>query len=127
MYMLTSQLKGIQLQLSSVHGNAAVMEALGKATEALHAVGESMSIKDIMNMIKDYTKESEKLGMKQELMEEAMDVGLDGGEVGADGEQIYGQICDEIGVEYQNEGAMPGGALSSGVGAGTQNVNAGGL
>ena len=40
------------------------MEALGKATTALNAVGESMSIKDIMNMIKNYTKESEKLGMK---------------------------------------------------------------
>ncbi len=56
-----------------------------------------------------------------------MDVGLDGGEVGADGEQIYGQICDEIGVEYQNENSLPGGALSSGVSAGSANVNAGGL
>ena len=44
------------------------MSALGAATQSLAAVEDSMSIKDIMNMIKDYAKESEKLGMKQEMM-----------------------------------------------------------
>ena len=91
------------MQMSQVQGNAAVMEALGSATKCLQVVGESMSVKDITNMIRDYTKESEKMGMKQEMMEDALEMGLDNGEVGADSDKIYSQICDEIGVDYQNE------------------------
>lgn len=115
------------MQLSQVEGNAAVMEALGVATKSLHAVGESMSVKDIMNMIKDYTKETEKLGMKQEMMEDAMEMGLDGGEVGTDSEMIYSQICDEIGVEYQNEAEGVGTAAlgTGGISSGADKINTG--
>ena len=52
------------MQMSQVHGNAAVMEAMQVATESLNAVGESMSVKDIMNMMKNYSKEAEKMGLK---------------------------------------------------------------
>jgi len=42
-----------------------------------------------MHMINEYCKESEKLGMKQEMMSHALEMGLDTGEVGTDGETIY--------------------------------------
>ena len=42
-----------------------------------------------MHMIKEYSKESEKLGMKQEMMSDAPEMGLDTGEVGADADTIY--------------------------------------
>ena len=45
------------------------------------------------------------------MMEEALEMGLDTGEVGADSEQIYSQICDEIGVEYSNQDHLTGAAL----------------
>ena len=80
------------------------MEALGRATESLSAVSESMSVKDIMKMVKEFSKESEKLDMKNELIGESLEAGLDTGEVAEDSEQIYSQICDEIGVEYENDG-----------------------
>ena len=40
------------------------MSALGAAVSSLTAVEESMSIKDIMSMVKNYSRESEKLGLK---------------------------------------------------------------
>ena len=103
LYTLGSQLKGIVMQLSSVEGNAAVMNALQKSTEAISAVEESMSVKDIVNMVKQYSKESEKLGMKQEMMGDAMEDVLDTGDVDQESEKIYHQICDDINVDYENE------------------------
>ena len=103
LYILGSQLKGINMQLASVSGNAAVMEALQKSTQAISAVEGSMSIKDIMNMCKEYSKESEKLGMKQEMMGDAMEEVLDTGDVDAESDKIYAQICDDINVDYEND------------------------
>jgi charged multivesicular body protein 2A len=115
LYTLGSQLKGIEMQLASVSGNAAVMEALQKSTEAISAVEGSMSVKDILNMVKEYSKESEKLGMKQEMMGDAMEDVLDTGDVDADAEKIYSQICDDINVDYQNEaGPISMGKLGAG-------------
>ena len=117
LYVLGSQLKGITMQLASVQGNAAVMEALQKSTQAISAVEHSMSIKDIMNMVKDYAKESEKLGMKTEMMGDAVEEAIDTGDVDAEGEKIYGQICDDINVDYENDA----GPISM------QNLGAGGV
>ncbi|CAI2380328.1 unnamed protein product [Moneuplotes crassus] len=115
LYVLGSQLKGINMQLASVSGNAAVMEALQKSTEAIVAVEGSMSVKDIMNMLKDYSKESEKLGMKQEMMGDAMEDVLDTGDVDTEADKIYGQICDDINVDYENDaGPIAMGALGAG-------------
>ena len=41
-----------------------MMQALGAATESLVAIEDAMSVKDIMKMVKEYSKESEKLGMR---------------------------------------------------------------
>ena len=117
LYVLGSQLKGITMQLASVQGNAAVMEALQKSTQAISAVEHSMSIKDIMNMVKDYAKESEKLGMKTEMMGDAVEEAIDTGDVDAEGEKIYSQICDDINVDYENDA----GPISM------QNLGAGGV
>lgn len=121
LYILGSQLKGITMQLASVSGNAAVMEALQKSTEAISAVEGSMSVKDIMNMLKNYSKESEKLGMKQEMMGDAMEEVLDTGDVDADANKIYAQICDDINVDYENDaGPISMGNLGAG---GVKNAN----
>ena len=117
LYVLGSQLKGITMQLAAVQGNAAVMEALQKSTQAISAVEHSMSIKDIMNMVKDYAKESEKLGMKTEMMGDAVEEAIDTGDVDAEGEKIYSQICDDINVDYENDA----GPISM------QNLGAGGV
>lgn len=115
LYNLGSQLKGIEMQLAAVSGNAAVMEALKKSTEAISAVEGSMSVKDILNMVKEYSKESEKLGMKQEMMGDAMEDVLDTGDVDGEAEKIYSQICDDINVDYQNEsGPIAMGKLGAG-------------
>lgn len=126
LYILGSQLKGIVMQLASVEGNAAVMEALQKSTEAITAVEDSMSVKDILNMVKEYSKESEKLGMKQEMMGDAMEEVLDTGDVDAEADKIYSQICDDINIDYENDStpiAMQG--LSSGAvkASGVENKN----
>ena len=55
------------------------------------------------------------------MMEDALEMGLDTGEVGADADTIYSKICDEIGVDYQNENQVSNGALgihSGEIGAG---------
>jgi charged multivesicular body protein 2A len=115
LYILGSQLKGVSMQLASVSGNAAVMEALQKSTEAISAVEGAMNVKDIMQMMKDYSKESEKLGMKQEMMGDVMEEVLDTGDVDADANKIYSQICDDINVDYENDaGPISMGHLGSG-------------
>ena len=60
--------------------------------------------------------------MKQEMMGDAMEEVLDTGDVDAEADKIYGQIWDDINVDYENDstpiamqGLSSGGVKASGV------------
>ena len=110
LYALNSQLKSITMQLSSFRSNSVAMEALKRSTQSLKAVGDSINIKDVMSMVKDFTRESEVLNTKNDMMQNAIDeASMETGDIDADSKKIYDQICDEVALDAGNDsgpGAM---------------------
>ena len=104
LYALNSQLKSITMQLSSFRSNSVAMEALKRSTQSLKAVGDSINIKDVMSMVKDFTRESEVLNTKNDMMQNAIDeASMETGDIDADSKKIYDQICDEVALDAGNE------------------------
>ena len=62
-------------------------------------MNEEMDISEIQNVLKTFQKESMKAEMKQDVVSDAMDMGLDNVDEQAD--DIYNGILGEIGLEYQ--------------------------
>ena len=104
LYALNSQLKSITMQLSSFRSNSVAMEALKRSTQSIKAVGDSINIKDVMSMVKDFTRESEVLNTKNDMMQNAIDeASMETGDIDADSKKIYDQICDEVALDAGNE------------------------
>ena len=60
---MTAQLKTISMQLGTMHMNATLMDALRKATKTMKKVGEDLDMKELTKTLKEYQKESMKMGL----------------------------------------------------------------
>ena len=81
----------------------AVMEALKGSTAVMTSANEQMNISDISTMIKQFTKESMKADLNQEMVSDAMDMG----DANEEADDVYGQILGEIGLNME-DGAVVG-------------------
>ena len=66
--IMETQLKGMAMQVSNSEVQMAINQALKGATSAMSAANDQMNVKDIQNIMKQFAKESEKMGMKQEMV-----------------------------------------------------------
>lgn len=65
-YTLRSQIKSIAGIVNGAMANSSVLGALEKATSTLGIVSDSMNIQDVKKIVIQFSKESEKLNLKQE-------------------------------------------------------------
>lgn len=66
--MMESQLKSIGLQVATMQTQAEINSALRSATSTMTKVNDSMDIKDIQNVMKQFAKNSEAMGVKMEMV-----------------------------------------------------------
>ncbi len=66
--IMESQLKSMALQVSSVQTQAEINSALKAATSTMTKVNEKMDIKDIQQVMKQFAKVSESMGVKMEMV-----------------------------------------------------------
>ena len=102
-YIMTSQLKAISMKLSTAEINSSMVEALKGVNHVMEKVNESMDISSIQQVLREFAKNSEKMEMQGEMMSDAIDAGMDNADDVEAADKVYMQICDEIGVELEEE------------------------
>ncbi len=65
------------MQVSSAGTTKAVTEALGGASAVLGKINSDVDVKEIQKMMADFQKESMKMEMKQDMIQDASDIGVD--------------------------------------------------
>jgi division protein CdvB (Snf7/Vps24/ESCRT-III family) len=78
--------------------NQTMMSALSGATGVMSAANENMDVAQIRDTLKDFNKEMEKAGMKQEMMTDAMDM-MEDPSAAQDADDVYAGILGEIGLQ----------------------------
>lgn len=66
--MMESQLKSMAMQIATSETQMAINMALKGATSAITTANEKMDVKEIQQIMKQFAKESEKMGMKQDMV-----------------------------------------------------------
>ena len=94
---MNSQLKSIEMQMSSMQMNQTMMTALSGATGVMQNANENMDVAGIRDTLKNFNKEMEKAGMKQEMVEDAFDMMEDPSQA-SDADDVYNGILGEIGL-----------------------------
>ena len=68
MYQMKAQLGAISMTLSTLQINSEMMGAMQGVNDVMGKVNEEMNISDIQKVIREFSKESEKFGMNQEMV-----------------------------------------------------------
>ena len=74
-YSMSSQLKALSMQLTSMGTQKSVMEALQSSSKIMGKVNEDMNIQEIQSMVKTFQKEQMKGEINSEMVNDAMDMG----------------------------------------------------
>ena len=102
---MESQLKSVALQISTMKTQTEINAALRGATASMTKANEAMDIKDIQQVMKQFAKNSEAMGVKMEMME-AVTEDLSG-DVEEEADATYEQILGEVGLELVGGKTVP--------------------
>merc|ERR1711937_722901 len=69
----------------------------------MKTTNEAMNVKETMKVLQEFTKETERLEVKQELMDDALMDAFDNEEVEEEAEQVTSQVLAELGVEMDSK------------------------
>lgn len=114
-YAMRSQLQGVQLRLQQIKSTEAMARALKGCTQAMSQMQKNMNLPELSKILDDFKKESETLGLQEDLMNDTIDEALADEDDEEQEEMIVGQVLDEIGVDLN---ALLAGAPTEAVGAG---------
>ena len=77
--------------------NANMASNLSGVVNVMGRVNAQMNPQQMVNTMKDFSKEMEKMGIQQDMMSDAMDMVGDG-DTDAQAEEVYSQILGEVGM-----------------------------
>ena len=103
MYGMVAQTKAMSMQMSAMGTQKTVVDAMAASAGVMAKVNADMNVAGVQSTIRDFTKESMKAEMNQEMIGDAMDFG----DANDDADDLYNQILGEVGLEL-DAGAQVG-------------------
>ena len=101
-YTMASQMKVIETQLAAAGMNAQMMESLKGVNQVMAQVNGSMNVQQMNQVMRDFAKETEKMNMQQEMMQDNFEM-LEDPDQENQAEEVYSQILGEIGMQLNGE------------------------
>ncbi|XP_077540390.1 charged multivesicular body protein 2b [Haemaphysalis longicornis] len=119
-YTASSKVQAIGSQSKLMHANAKLASAMGTTAKTMGEVNKRIKPQDIARTMQEFEKESTKMGMTEELVEDTLNSILD--ESGDEEEQdaIVTKVLDEIGIEMTGKLANAPSARSDPLGEGSK-------
>lgn len=106
-YTMRSQLQAVSLRLETAKSAEAMTSALQGTTTAMKAMASTMNLPRLNQIMMEYTKESEKMEMTQEMLGDTIDDVMDADQDEEEEEKIVGQVLDEIGIDMTGRCPRP--------------------
>jgi len=116
-YTAASQIGAIGAQAKGMEANQRLGAAMATSAKVMGKVNKEMSAASVMKNMQDFARESQKMELKEEMIDEGLDSIL--GESGDEEEEdaIVSQVLDEIGIQMTGKLAeapsAPRGTVSS--------------
>jgi len=109
MIQMRSQLQTVSMTIQNMKSTNTMANSLKNVTKAMGRMNKSMNLPQMQSIMQEFEKQMEVLGMKQEVMDDAMD------EMGeSDDEEMTDEIVDQVFTELglqQNENLLNEGGV----------------
>ncbi|XP_019857849.1 PREDICTED: charged multivesicular body protein 2b-like, partial [Amphimedon queenslandica] len=100
-YGLSATITATGHQMKAMQSQVAMTKAMGQTSKAMASMNKQVKLEDIQQTMQQFEKESTKMDMAGEMMDDTMDAILSGDEDEED--EVIGQVLDEIGLEYTSK------------------------
>ncbi|CAN8017466.1 charged multivesicular body protein 2b [Ixodes scapularis] len=115
-YTASSKVQAVGAQSKTMHANVKLADAMATTAKTMGEVNKSIKPQDIARTMQEFEKETTKMGMTEEIVDDTLNSILD--ESGDEEEQdaIVNQVLDEIGIEVSGKMANAPSAMSDPLG-----------
>lgn len=97
------QLNGISMQLEDMASTHMVAASMQKVTRQMMSLSRAMKLPALQKITQEFQRESEAMGLKQEIMNDAVDDALQSEDDVAETDAVVNQVLDEIGISLKGE------------------------
>lgn len=102
-YELRSQLQAIEMRMQTVKSINSMSDAIRNVTTSMAKMNKMMNLPKLNEIMREFCRQNEQTDLTQEMMGDAVDMALDGGETEEETDQVVQQVLGEIGVEYGDQ------------------------
>lgn len=114
MYRMRTQIQGISLRIQTMQSTGQMAEAMKGVAKTMKSMNCRMNIPEMQKIMREFEKQNEMMGMKEEMMNDAVDDAMDeDGMEEEETEQEIQKVMDEAGLDLRSkvgvwDSALPG-------------------
>jgi charged multivesicular body protein 2A len=112
MYRMKTQIQGVSLRIQTMQSTNQMAQAMAGVTKAMKGMNAKMNIPAMQQIMREFERQNEMMGMKEEMMNDAVDDVMDeDGEEEADTEVEISKVMDEVGLDFKQKVGLKDAAL----------------
>lgn len=112
LYRMKTQITAVSLRIQTMTSTASMSRAMAGVTRAMQGMNAKMNIPAMQGIMREFERQNEMMGMKEEMMSDAIDDVMDDeGEEEAEVEQEISKVMDEFVLDYKAKVGVADGAL----------------
>ncbi|KAL5457149.1 hypothetical protein EMCRGX_G034389 [Ephydatia muelleri] len=100
---LSAQVTATGHQIQTMHTQAKMAGAMGSTAKTMAAVNKQVKVEDVARTMQTFERESAKMDMTGEMMEDTLDSLLTGSDDEAEEDAVVSKVLDEIGIEVNSK------------------------
>merc|ERR1719271_2415601 len=103
MHKMKSHMEAVSLRLQTMQSSAQMAQCMKGVTKVMGQMNRKMNLPQIQKIMMEFEKQNEMMGMKEEMMADAVDDAFADDEDEDEEENILGSVLAELGVEVGNK------------------------
>lgn len=112
-YKMKAQMQAVSLRLQTLQSTAQMSKAMAGATKAMRGMNAQMNMPQMQRIMMEFERQNEMMGMKEEMMNDAIDDVMDDGDEEEDADALVTSVMDEIGLDLKGQIDIKDGALGN--------------
>ena len=89
--------------MATVKSTQAMSGALKDVGKSMNLVNQQINLPELQEAMKDFARESDRLGITEEMMSDAIDMAVDNEGTMAETDDVVNQVLGEIGIEVTGQ------------------------
>jgi charged multivesicular body protein 2A len=124
-YRMKTGVQAVSLRLQTMGSTAQMSKAMAGVTRAMQSMNAQMNIPAMQNIMREFERQNEMMGMKEEMMGDAIDEVMDDdGVEEEETEMEIAKVMDEVGLDFKSKVGVSDAALPSAAGKVSQEADA---